>query len=68
MLISKHPTCIIGDCSITFSGRVYHSHFARYIMNNLLEKFKTDNLTDNIQDNIDHIAIKRTYHLQNLYI
>lgn len=63
-LFFKHPICIIGDYNITFSGRVYPSNSAQYIMNNLLQKFKTKNLTASIQDNVCHIAISKEF-IQN---
>lgn len=59
--ISKENfVCIAGDLNVTFSGRVYPSHDARNKLNLAFEKLELENLTSEIENNVDHILISKS--------
>ena len=53
--------CIAGDFNIALSGFAYPSHKARNEINETLEKLNLKCLTSEIMDNVDHIAISKSY-------
>ena len=53
--------CIAGDLNVTFSGRVYPSHDAKNKLNSAFEKLKLKNLTSEIENNVDHIVISKSF-------
>ena len=53
--------CIAGDFNIALSGFTYPSHKARNEINETFEKLNLKCLTFEIIDNVDHIAINKSY-------
>ena len=53
--------CIAGDFNIALSGFAYPSHKARNEINETFEKLDLKCLTSEIIDNVDHIAISKSY-------
>ena len=53
--------CIIGDLNVTFSGDIYPSYDARNKLNLAFDKLKLINLTSNIENNIDHIIVSKSF-------
>ena len=53
--------CLAGDFNIALSGFAYPSHKARNEINETFEKLNVKCLTSEIVDNVDHIAISKSY-------
>lgn len=53
--------CVAGDFNVTFSGRVYPSHDARNKLNSIFDKLELENLTSEIENNVDHIVLSRKF-------
>lgn len=47
--------------NVFFSGYAYPSHYARNILNETFEKLKMENLTKEINKNVDHIIISKEF-------
>ena len=60
-LFPGKQVCIVGDYNITFSGHPYPSLSARQTLNDVFQKFKMINLTSDIVDSVDHIAINSEF-------
>jgi len=60
-LSTESSICIVGDFNVTFSGRVYPSHDARNKLNLVFEKLELINLTSEIENNVDHIVLSKSY-------
>ena len=60
-LSTKSSICIVGDLNVTFSGRVYPSHDARNKLNLVFEKLELTNLTSEIENNVDHIILSKSF-------
>lgn len=53
--------CIIGDLNVYFSGYAYPSHYSRNTLNKAFENLKMTNLTNDIEENVDHIIISEEF-------
>ena len=53
--------CIAGDFNIALSGFAYPSHKAKNHINEIFERLNLKCLTAEIADNVDHIAISKSY-------
>jgi exonuclease III len=53
--------CLAGDFNIALEGFAYPSHKARNEINETFEKLNLKCLTSEIIDNVDHIAISKSY-------
>lgn len=53
--------CVAGDFNVALSGFAYPSHKARNQINETIEKLNLKCLTSEIIDNVDHIAISKSY-------
>ncbi len=53
--------CVAGDFNVTFSGRVYPSHEARNKLNSIFDELELQNLTCEIENNVDHIVLSRKF-------
>jgi exonuclease III len=53
--------CIAGDLNVTFSGRVYPSHDARNKLNSIFQKLDVQNLTGELENNVDHIVLSKKF-------
>ncbi len=53
--------CIVGDYNMTFSDNYYYTKVGRTMLNQALEELDIDLLTRSIPENIDHIAISRSF-------
>ncbi|WP_339839852.1 endonuclease/exonuclease/phosphatase family protein, partial [uncultured Flavobacterium sp.] len=60
-LKTENEISIIGDFNVTFSGRVYPSHDARNKLNLIFENLKLKNLTSEIENNVDHIVVSKSF-------
>ena len=60
-LSTESSICIAGDLNVTFSGRVYPSHDARNKLNSVFEKLQLTNLTSEIENNVDHIVLSKSF-------
>jgi hypothetical protein len=60
-LLPGKNCCIVGDYNIMFSGYAYPSHLARQILNDVFKKLDLSNLTAEINNCVDHIAISTQY-------
>lgn len=60
-LSTENFVCIAGDLNVTFSGRAYPSHDARQKLTAAFEKLQLKNLTAEIQNNVDHIVLSKTF-------
>lgn len=60
-LCTEKVFCIGGDFNVTFSGRAYPSHEARKKLNAVFEKLKLTNLTSEIENNVDHIVLSKSF-------
>lgn len=58
-LIKGKNACIIGDYNITTTGRVYPSNVARETLNSVFNNHQLINLTNSIDNNVDHISISQ---------
>lgn len=58
---AEKSNCIIGDLNVYFSGYAYPSYYARNILNETFEKLKMENLTSEINENVDHIIISKEF-------
>lgn len=53
--------CIGGDFNVTFSGRAYPSYDARNKLNATFEKLNLQNVTSEIENNVDHIVLSKIF-------
>ena len=53
--------CLAGDFNIALSGFAYPSHKAKNHINETFDKLNLKCLTSEIIDNVDHIAISKSY-------
>ncbi len=53
--------CIAGDFNISFGDNYYYTKDGRQKINSSFNELKVENLTQNIPENIDHIAISSSY-------
>lgn len=56
----KH-VCLIGDFNTTFNGFKYPNEAAQRTLNEVFQKFNLNNLTTEIEDCVDHIAISKDF-------
>jgi endonuclease/exonuclease/phosphatase family metal-dependent hydrolase len=57
----KGNVCIAGDFNLTFTDNYYYTAVGRQKLNEYFLGFKVQNLTQLIPENIDHIAISKTF-------
>jgi exonuclease III len=55
------PLCIAGDFNVSFSDNYYFTHEGRNKIPACFAELKIENLTYGIKDNIDHIAISKSF-------
>lgn len=60
-LFPGRQVCLVGDYNISFSGYAYPSHLARETLNDVFHKYRMKNLTSEIANNVDHIAITENF-------
>ena len=53
--------CIIGDYNISFCDNYYFTNLGRTELNKSFVENKINNLTENIKETIDHIAISNKF-------
>ena len=53
--------CIAGDYNMTFSDNYYYTKTGRRTLNEAFDELEIDLLTRSIPENIDHIAISRSF-------
>jgi endonuclease/exonuclease/phosphatase family metal-dependent hydrolase len=58
---SGEMNCIIGDLNTTFSGFTYPSHLARKVLNEQFSTLNMENVTKDIDNNVDHIIISNSF-------
>ena len=58
---SAKANCIVGDLNVFFSGYAYPSHKVRNTLYEAFKKLKMQNLTSEIPENVDHIAISKDF-------
>lgn len=58
---SEEMNCIIGDLNTTFSGFTYPSHLARKVLNEQFSTLNMENVTKDIDNNVDHIIISNSF-------
>jgi endonuclease/exonuclease/phosphatase family metal-dependent hydrolase len=56
---AENLNCIIGDLNTTFSGYTYPSHRARNLLNEVFNQKNMLNLTQDLDNNVDHIVISK---------
>lgn len=56
---TQYPICIAGDFNISFCDNYYYTKEARDKLNNSFNELGLINLTDKVQNNIDHIVISQ---------
>jgi endonuclease/exonuclease/phosphatase family metal-dependent hydrolase len=63
---AKNYNCIIGDFNTSFSGYAYPSHAARNILNKTFIQKNMLNLTQNLDNNVDHIIVSKDFVNQSI--
>ncbi len=53
--------CVAGDFNISFADNYYYTKDGRQKINSCFNELKVENLTQNIPENIDHIAISVSF-------
>lgn len=53
--------CVAGDFNISFGDNYYYTKEGRHKINSIFEELKIENLTQQIPENIDHIAISSSF-------
>lgn len=53
--------CVAGDFNISFADNYYYTKLGRQKINDCFQELKIDNLTRQIPENIDHIAISESF-------
>ena len=53
--------CVAGDFNISFGDNYYYTKEGRQKISSTFEELKIENLTQNIPENIDHIAISSSF-------
>ena len=56
---TQYPICIAGDFNISFCDNYYYTKEARDKLNKSFNELGLINLTDKVQNNIDHIVISQ---------
>ncbi len=56
---TQYPICIVGDFNMSFCDNYYYTKEARDKLNKSFNELGLVNLTDKVQNNIDHIAISQ---------
>jgi exonuclease III len=56
---SQYPLCIMGDYNISFSDIYYYTKEGRSLFNQVFHQNGLVNLTEGLQDAVDHIALSR---------
>lgn len=60
-ITAEKNICIVGDYNLSFSDNYYYTKFGRETINNNFQEFKIENLTAELNENIDHIAISKGF-------
>tara|TARA_R110001592_G_scaffold333244_2_gene617011 strand:+ start:2259 stop:2918 length:660 start_codon:yes stop_codon:yes gene_type:complete len=60
-ITAEKNICIVGDFNLSFSDNYYYTKFGRETINNNFQEFKIENLTTELNENIDHIAISKSF-------
>lgn len=60
-IAAENNICIIGDYNMSFSDNYYFTKFGRETINNCFKELKIKNLTVELPENIDHIAISESF-------
>ena len=59
--LAKNGICVVGDFNLSFADSYYFTKVGRQLITDCFEELKIKNLTHDIKNNIDHIAISESF-------